>query len=133
GATDFAAMTSLAKEFRARLAAQFVVERPTIATAQHSTDATRKWLLRFRDGQEVETVHIPEEDRGTLCVSSQVGCTLTSRVCHTVTQVLGRNLESAEIVGEVMVARDALGEWPSPAEAGQATNIVMRGTGEPLY
>src|SRR6202008_4680742 len=133
GATDFAAMTSLAKEFRARLAAQFVVERPTIATAQHSTDGTRKWLLGFADGQEVEAVHIPEEDRGTLCVSSQVGCTLTCRFCHTGTQRLVRNLAAPEIVGQVMLARDALGEWPSPPDGRLISNIVMMGMGEPLY
>jgi 23S rRNA (adenine2503-C2)-methyltransferase len=112
GATDFAAMTSLAKEFRARLAERFVVERPTIATAQHSLDGTRKWLLRFGDGQEVETVHIPEEDRGTLCVSSQVGCTLTCKFCHTGTQRLVRNLS---------------------ADGRLLSNIVLMGMGEPLY
>jgi 23S rRNA (adenine2503-C2)-methyltransferase len=133
GATDFAAMTSLAKEFRARLAERFVVERPTIATAQHSVDGTRKWLLRFGDGQEVETVHIPEEDRGTLCVSSQVGCTLTCKFCHTGTQRLVRNLSAAEIVGQVMAARDQLGEWPSPPDGRLLSNIVLMGMGEPLY
>ncbi len=133
GATDFAAMTSLAKDFRARLAEQFVIERPTIATAQHSVDGTRKWLLRFGDGQEVETVHIPEEDRGTLCVSSQVGCTLTCTFCHTGTQRLVRNLSAAEIVGQVMTARDQLGEWPSPQDGRLLSNIVLMGMGEPLY
>ena len=133
GATDFAAMTSLAKDFRARLAERFVVERPTIATAQHSVDGTRKWLLRFDDGQEVETVHIPEEDRGTLCVSSQVGCTLTCKFCHTGTQRLVRNLSAAEIVGQVMTARDQLGEWPSPRDGRLLSNIVLMGMGEPLY
>jgi len=133
GATDFAAMTSLAKDFRARLAEQFVVERPAIATAQHSVDGTRKWLLRFGDGQEVETVHIPEEDRGTLCVSSQVGCTLTCKFCHTGTQRLVRNLSAAEIVGQVMAARDQLGEWPSPQDGRLLSNIVLMGMGEPLY
>ena len=133
GATDFAAMTSLAKDFRARLAEQFVIERPAIATAQHSVDGTRKWLLRFGDGQEVETVHIPEEDRGTLCVSSQVGCTLTCTFCHTGTQRLVRNLSAAEIVGQVMTARDQLGEWPSPQDGRLLSNIVLMGMGEPLY
>jgi 23S rRNA (adenine2503-C2)-methyltransferase len=133
GATDFAAMTSLAKDFRARLAEQFVIERPTIATAQHSVDGTRKWLLRFGDGQEVETVHIPEEDRGTLCVSSQVGCTLTCKFCHTGTQRLVRNLSATEIVGQVMTARDQLGEWPSPQDGRLLSNIVLMGMGEPLY
>ncbi len=133
GATDFAAMTSLAKDFRARLAERFVIERPTIATAQQSVDGTRKWLLRFGDGQEVETVHIPEEDRGTLCVSSQVGCTLTCKFCHTGTQRLVRNLSAAEIVGQVMMARDQLGEWPSPQDGRLLSNIVLMGMGEPLY
>jgi 23S rRNA (adenine2503-C2)-methyltransferase len=133
GATDFAAMTSLAKDFRARLAEQFVIERPTITTAQHSVDGTRKWLLRFGDGQEVETVHIPEEDRGTLCVSSQVGCTLTCKFCHTGTQRLVRNLSAAEIVGQIMTARDQLGEWPSPPDGRLLSNIVLMGMGEPLY
>jgi 23S rRNA (adenine2503-C2)-methyltransferase len=133
GATDFATMTSLAKDFRGRLAERFVIERPTIATAQHSVDGTRKWLLRFADGQEVETVHIPEEDRGTLCVSSQVGCTLTCKFCHTGTQRLVRNLSAAEIVGQVMMARDQLGEWPSPKDGRLLSNIVMMGMGEPLY
>jgi 23S rRNA (adenine2503-C2)-methyltransferase len=133
GATDFAAMTSLAKDFRARLAERFVIDRPTIATAQHSIDGTRKWLLRFGDGQEVETVHIPEEDRGTLCVSSQVGCTLTCKFCHTGTQRLVRNLSTAEIVGQVMTARDQLGEWPSPQDGRLLSNIVLMGMGEPLY
>ncbi len=133
GATDFAAMTSLAKDFRACLAERFVIERPTIATAQHSVDGTRKWLLRFGDGQEVETVHIPEEDRGTLCVSSQVGCTLTCKFCYTGTQRLVRNLSASEIVGQVMTARDQLGEWPSPRDGRLLSNIVLMGMGEPLY
>src|SRR5216684_8782778 len=133
GAADFAAMTSLSKVFRERLAACYELRRPAVSRALTSTDGTRKWLLRFPDGQEVETVHIPEEDRGTLCVSSQVGCTLTCKFCHTGTQRLVRNLDPAEIVGQVMVARDALGEWPSPAEDRQLTNIVLMGMGEPLY
>jgi 23S rRNA (adenine2503-C2)-methyltransferase len=133
GATDFAAMTNLAKPFRERLAASYELRRPAITRAQVSTDTTRKWLLRFDDGQEAETVHIPEEDRGTLCVSSQVGCTLTCTFCHTGTQRLVRNLSTAEIVGQIMIARDALGEWPSPQEDRQLTNIVLMGMGEPLY
>jgi 23S rRNA (adenine2503-C2)-methyltransferase len=137
GVTDFALMTNLAKGFRERLTKRFVLRRPEVATAQRSRDGTRKWLLRFADGNEAETVHIPEEDRGTLCVSSQVGCTLTCRFCHTGTQRLVRNLTAAEIVGQVMLARDALGEWPSlPKGAGedrQLTNIVLMGMGEPLY
>ncbi|HEY3909209.1 MAG TPA: 23S rRNA (adenine(2503)-C(2))-methyltransferase RlmN [Stellaceae bacterium] len=142
GATDFAQMTSLSKAFRDRLADHFELSRPAASRVLCSTDGTRKWLLRFADGQEVETVHIPEEDRGTLCVSSQVGCTLNCTFCHTGTQALVRNLGPAEIVGQVMVARDALREWPSPAigagldAAGndrQVTNIVLMGMGEPLY
>ena len=133
GATDFAGMTSLAKGFRERLAARYELRRPEVTRAQASIDGTRKWLLRFADGQEVETVHIPESDRGTLCVSSQVGCTLNCTFCHTGTQRLVRNLGAAEIVAQIMVARDALGEWPSPPEDRQLTNIVLMGMGEPLY
>jgi 23S rRNA (adenine2503-C2)-methyltransferase len=133
GATSFDQMTSLSKVFRASLAERYTVARPDVSKALASVDGTQKWLLRFADGQEVESVHIPEEDRGTLCVSSQVGCTLTCKFCHTGTQRLVRNLEAAEIVGQVMIARDALGEWPSPAEDRQITNIVMMGMGEPLY
>jgi 23S rRNA (adenine2503-C2)-methyltransferase len=133
GAVDFAAMTSLSKKFRAELTGRYVVARPEVTRDLASVDGTRKWLLKFPDGQEVETVHIPEEDRGTLCVSSQVGCTLTCKFCHTGTQKLVRNLSAAEIVGQVMNARDKLGEWPSPCEDRQVTNIVMMGMGEPLY
>jgi 23S rRNA (adenine2503-C2)-methyltransferase len=133
GSQDFAAMTTLAKSFRAELAERYVLARPAEARALASLDGTRKWLLRFADGQEAECVHIPEEDRGTLCVSSQVGCTLTCKFCHTGTQRLVRNLDAAEIVGQVMVARDALGEWPSPKDDRQLTNVVMMGMGEPLY
>jgi 23S rRNA (adenine2503-C2)-methyltransferase len=133
GAQDFALMTTLAKSFRADLAERYLLARPAEARALASLDGTRKWLLRFADGQEAECVHIPEEDRGTLCVSSQVGCTLTCKFCHTGTQRLVRNLDAAEIVGQVMVARDALGEWPSPKDDRQLTNVVMMGMGEPLY
>jgi 23S rRNA (adenine2503-C2)-methyltransferase len=142
GVTDFAVMTNLAKGFREQLAERYALRRPHVATAQLSTDGTRKWLLRFDDAQEVETVHIPEADRGTLCVSSQVGCTLTCRFCHTGTQRMVRNLSAAEIVGQIMLARDALGEWPAPtngaglngaADDRQLTNIVLMGMGEPLY
>ncbi|MCI0430988.1 MAG: 23S rRNA (adenine(2503)-C(2))-methyltransferase RlmN [Rhodospirillales bacterium] len=133
GATDFEAMTNLAKDFRRRLAECFVIARPQIAADTLSSDGTRKWLLRFADGQEIETVYIPEEDRGTLCVSSQVGCTLTCRFCHTGTQALVRNLGAAEILGQVMLARDALGEWPSPKDERLLSNIVLMGMGEPLY
>src|SRR6266849_4170426 len=133
GTTDFAAMSNLAKGFRARLAAHYELRRPVVSRALTSADGTRKWLLRFDDGQEVETVHIPEPDRGTLCVSSQVGCTLNCTFCHTGTQRLVRNLGAAEIVAQIMVARDALGEWPSPPTDRQLTNIVLMGMGEPLY
>jgi 23S rRNA (adenine2503-C2)-methyltransferase len=133
GVHDFAAMTTLSKDFRARLAEKYMVGRPAITRDLKSEDGTRKWLLKFPDGQEVESVHIPEEDRGTLCVSSQVGCTLTCKFCHTGTQVLVRNLGSAEIVAQIMTARDHLGEWPTPTEDRQLTNIVMMGMGEPLY
>ena len=133
GATDFAAMTSLSKPFREELAAHYELSRPAMSRSLTSIDGTRKWLLRFPDGEEVETVHIPEEDRGTLCISSQVGCTLTCSFCHTGTQRLVRNLTPEEIVGQVMVARDALGEWPSPQDDRQLTNIVLMGMGEPLY
>jgi 23S rRNA (adenine2503-C2)-methyltransferase len=133
GATSFDAMTSLGKPLRAKLAERFIVARPDVARLQDSLDGTKKWLLRFVDGQEAETVHIPEEDRGTLCVSSQVGCTLTCKFCHTGTQRLVRNLEPAEIVGQVMLARDAFGEWPAPEANRKLTNIVMMGMGEPLF
>src|SRR6516164_2010350 len=133
GATDFAAMTTLAKSFRAELGERYVVGRPGVARALASVDSTRKWLLRYADGQEVECVHIPEEDRGTLCVSSQVGCTLSCRFCHTGTQRLVRNLSAGEIVGQLMVARDVLADWPSTGEHRRITNVVLMGMGEPLY
>jgi 23S rRNA (adenine2503-C2)-methyltransferase len=133
GETDFDKMTTLAKPFRAALAARFEVGRPGISVDRESIDGTRKWLLKFQDGQEAESVHIPEEDRGTLCVSSQVGCTLTCKFCHTGTQRLVRNLGAGEIVGQVMNARDKLGEWPSPQDGRLLSNIVMMGMGEPLY
>jgi len=133
GATDFAVMTTLAKPAREKLAERYVVDRPTAVRDLTSTDGTRKWLCRMPDGQEIETVHIPEDDRGTLCVSSQVGCTLTCRFCHTGTQRLVRNLTAAEIVGQVMLARDHLGEWPAPPDGRMLSNIVMMGMGEPLY
>jgi len=134
GVTDFGRMTNIAKRTRERLAELFVVERPEIVTEQRSTDGTRKWLLRFPDGNEAETVNIPEEDRGSVCISSQVGCTLTCSFCHTGTQPLVRNLSTAEIVGQFMVARDSYGEWPTPTETTRMlSNIVMMGMGEPLY
>jgi 23S rRNA (adenine2503-C2)-methyltransferase len=142
GATDFARMTNIAKEFRTELDSSFNLARPEIVTEQVSSDGTRKWLLRLNDGKEIETVYIPEEDRGTLCISSQVGCTLTCSFCHTGTQRLVRNLESAEIVGQIMVARDRLGDWPGavaedprgiPDTDRKVTNVVLMGMGEPLY
>jgi 23S rRNA (adenine2503-C2)-methyltransferase len=158
GETDFAKMTDLAKPMREWMAARFVIGRPQVVEAQVSNDGTRKWLLRSDDGQDYEMVFIPDADRGTLCVSSQVGCTLNCRFCHTGTMRLVRNLTPGEIVGQVMLARDALGEWPrgnmaADASAGAAandadededaphytadgrllTNIVMMGMGEPLY
>jgi 23S rRNA (adenine2503-C2)-methyltransferase len=142
GATDFARMTNIAKEFRAELEGNFTLARPEIVTEQVSSDGTRKWLLRLDDGKEVETVYIPEEDRGTLCISSQVGCTLTCSFCHTGTQKLVRNLNPSEIVGQIMVARDRLGDWPGavaedkrgiPDTDRKITNVVLMGMGEPLY
>ncbi len=154
GISDFEVMTDIAKTMRPWLAERFVIGRPEIVLAQHSSDCTRKWLLRTDDGHEFEMVFIPDETRGTLCVSSQVGCTLNCRFCHTGTMRLVRNLTPGEIVGQVMLARDALGEWPKGSMAGfegdgdadddedgshyspdgrLLTNIVMMGMGEPLY
>ncbi|WP_298367871.1 23S rRNA (adenine(2503)-C(2))-methyltransferase RlmN [Azospirillum sp.] len=133
GATDFSVMTTLAKPVREKLADSHLIARPTVVKDLKSADGTRKWLLRMPDGQEVESVHIPEEDRGTLCVSSQVGCTLTCRFCHTGTQRLVRNLDSSEIVAQVMLARDMLDEWPAPPDGRMLSNVVMMGMGEPLF
>jgi 23S rRNA (adenine2503-C2)-methyltransferase len=134
GVTDFGRMTNIARKTQAKLDELFVIERPQIVTEQRSVDGTRKWLLRFPDGNEAETVNIPEEDRGSVCVSSQVGCTLTCSFCHTGTQPLVRNLKPDEIVGQFMVARDSYGEWPTPTETTRMlSNIVMMGMGEPLY
>ncbi|MXO71464.1 23S rRNA (adenine(2503)-C(2))-methyltransferase RlmN [Alteraurantiacibacter buctensis] len=153
GVTDFDAMTDIAKTMRPWLAERFVIGRPQVVEAQHSTDGTRKWLLRTDDGHDFEMVFIPDADRGTLCVSSQVGCTLNCRFCHTGTMRLVRNLTPGEIVGQVMLARDTLGEWPKSGQADLSalgddlvddeggyssdgrllTNIVMMGMGEPLY
>ncbi|HKQ55295.1 MAG TPA: 23S rRNA (adenine(2503)-C(2))-methyltransferase RlmN [Methyloceanibacter sp.] len=142
GAVDFAVMTDIAKELRAELAASFSLARPEIVTEQVSIDGTRKWLLRLADGKEIETVYIPEEDRGTLCISSQVGCTLTCSFCHTGTQRLVRNLTAGEIVGQIALARDRLGDWPGatapdprglPEAMRKITNVVLMGMGEPLY
>jgi 23S rRNA (adenine2503-C2)-methyltransferase len=133
GVTDFALMTDIAKTMHPWLAERFVISRPEVIEAQVSTDGTRKWLLRSPDAQDYEMVFIPDADRGTLCVSSQVGCTLNCRFCHTGTMRLVRNLTAGEIVGQVMLARDSLGEWPSAQEGRMLTNIVMMGMGEPLY
>jgi 23S rRNA (adenine2503-C2)-methyltransferase len=133
GATDFTQMTDIAKAQHPWLTERFVIARPTVIEAQVSIDGTRKWLLRSDDAQDYEMVFIPDADRGTLCVSSQVGCTLNCRFCHTGTMQLVRNLTTAEIVGQVMLARDSLGEWPSQPEGRMLTNIVMMGMGEPLY
>ncbi|RDW13448.1 23S rRNA (adenine(2503)-C(2))-methyltransferase RlmN [Paracoccus thiocyanatus] len=137
GVRDFAQMTNLAKDYRALLAESFEISVPEIVTRQVSADGTRKYLLRIAGGHEVETVYIPEESRGTLCISSQVGCTLTCSFCHTGTQKLVRNLTAAEIVGQVMVARDDLDEWPKPGtpkdETRLVSNVVLMGMGEPLY
>ncbi len=133
GATRFADMTDIAKVQHPWLEERFVIGRPEVVEAQVSTDGTRKWLLRAPDAQDYEMVFIPDADRGTLCVSSQVGCTLNCRFCHTGTMRLVRNLTASEIVGQVMLARDALGEWPSQPEGRMLTNIVMMGMGEPLY
>ncbi len=142
GETDFSAMTDIAKDLRAKLAANFTLARPTIVTEQVSLDGTRKWLLRLADGKEIETVYIPEEDRGTLCISSQVGCTLNCSFCHTGTQKLVRNLTAGEIVGQIMLARDRIGDWPGataedprglPSSERKISNVVLMGMGEPLY
>ena len=157
GVTDFSAMTDIAKDMRPWLGERFVIGRPEVVLSQHSNDGTRKWLLKTADDHEYEMVFIPDETRGTLCVSSQVGCTLNCRFCHTGTMRLVRNLTAGEIVGQVMLARDALGEWPKGSMAGFGddddddaeasvqsggnytsdgrllTNIVMMGMGEPLY
>jgi 23S rRNA (adenine2503-C2)-methyltransferase len=149
GATSFDQMSDVAKELRGRLAQAYTLERPEIVEEQLSTDGTRKWLLRLpirgheARRPEIETVYIPEADRGTLCISSQVGCTLTCSFCHTGTQRLVRNLEAAEIVGQVLLARDRIGDWPgasAPGDGGlipdadrKITNVVLMGMGEPLY
>ncbi len=134
GARDFATMSNLSRDIRARLAERFRIARPEVVARQVSADGTRKYLLRIDGGHEVETVYIPETDRGTLCVSSQVGCTLTCSFCHTGTQRLVRNLTAAEIVGQIMVARDDLGDWGrKPDEKRLVSNIVLMGMGEPLY
>ena len=148
GFTDFAAMTSVSKELRALLAEHYTLDRPEVVAEQVSVDGTRKWLMRLPGDpdsklpHEIETVYIPDTERGTLCVSSQVGCTLNCSFCHTGTQRLVRNLTAGEIVGQVLAARDRLGDWPGatrptdgviPTGDRCVTNIVMMGMGEPLY
>src|SRR3954447_17539593 len=133
GVADFENMSDIAKAQRGWFAERFVISRPEVVEAQVSSDGTRKWLLKTHDGHDFEMVFIPDADRGTLCVSSQVGCTLNCRFCATGTMQLVRNLEPAEIVGQVMLARDAFGEWPAQPEGRMLTNIVMMGMGEPLY
>src|SRR6056300_462636 len=138
GMRDFASMTNLAKDYRAMLADSFVVAVPEVVKRDISADGTRKYLVRIAGGHEVEVVYIPETDRGTLCISYQVGCTLTCSFCHTGTQKLVRNLTAGEIIGQVMLARDDLGEWPAPGRnpatsARLLSNIVLMGMGEPLY
>ncbi len=137
GKRDFAEMTNLAKAYRADLDEHFEIATPEVVSKQVSTDGTRKYLVRIAGGHEVEVVYIPEEGRGTLCISSQVGCTLTCSFCHTGTQKLVRNLTAAEIVGQIMMARDDLDEWPVPGapkdETRLLSNIVLMGMGEPLY
>ncbi len=137
GVRDFESMTNLSKDYRRLLSENFVISLPEIVSKQVSSDGTRKYLVRIAGGHEVETVYIPEEDRGTLCISSQVGCTLTCSFCHTGTQKLVRNLTAGEIVGQVMLARDDLGEWPERGapkdETRLLSNVVLMGMGEPLY
>src|SRR5688572_9850880 len=133
GVSDFLGMSDIAKPQRGWFAERFVISRPEIVEQLVSNDGTRKWLLRTPDGNDFEMVFIPDADRGTLCVSSQVGCTLNCRFCHTGTMRLVRNLSAGEIVGQVMLARDSLGEWPSQPEGRMLSNIVMMGMGEPLY
>ena len=139
GVTDFDIMTNLSKDYRKMLSENFVIERPELVTKLVSEDGTRKYLVRIAGGHEVEIVYIPEEGRGTLCVSSQVGCTLTCSFCHTGTQKLVRNLTASEIVGQIMLARDDLDEWPEPGTGTGddgprlLSNIVLMGMGEPLY
>jgi 23S rRNA (adenine2503-C2)-methyltransferase len=133
GVSSFDDMSNISKDVRAKLEQHFIIKRPEITEAQYSEDGTRKYLIKFEDGSEAEAVYIPEDDRGTLCVSSQVGCTLNCKFCHTGTMRLVRNLTAAEIVAQMMIARDDLGEWENPTVGRSVTNIVMMGMGEPLY
>ena len=133
GVTSFEEMTTLSKKVRAQLGQTFSIKRPMVSEKQTSSDGTIKWLLKFEDGAKAETVFIPEEDRGTLCISSQVGCTLNCSFCHTGTQRLVRNLSSSELVGQILIAFDELSAWPSTQVGRPLTNIVLMGMGEPLY
>ena len=133
GTVDFNEMTNISKDLRSLLSQNFDIWRPKISSTHQSQDGTIKWLLKLDDGNEVETVWIPDEERGTLCISSQVGCTLTCKFCHTGTQRLVRNLSSSEIVGQVMLAMDQLKDWPSASENRLLTSIVLMGMGEPLF
>ena len=134
GVTDFAQMSNLSKALREKLQQNYVITRPKIITEQLSQDGTRKWLLEFADGERIETVYIPEEDRGAVCISTQVGCAVGCKFCHTGSQKITRNLTAGEIVAQFMVARDTYGEWPSPTnETRYLSNIVVMGMGEPLH
>lgn len=134
GAVSFAEMSNLSKDLRAKLADKFTITRPKIITEQISADKTHKWLLEFADGQRIETVYIPEEDRGTVCISTQVGCAVGCTFCHTGSQKITRNLTAGEIVSQFLVARDAYHEWPTPMdEIRYLSNIVVMGMGEPLH
>ncbi len=133
GVRDFADMTNLSKDLRTALDENFSLELPTLVTRQISKDGTRKYLLRIGGGHEVEVVYIPDKDRGTLCISSQIGCTLTCSFCHTGTQKLVRNLFAPEIVGQILFAKNDLQDWPQAREQRKVTNIVLMGMGEPLY
>ena len=133
GVTDFTKMTTLGEPLKKKLSENCMISRPKISKEKKSIDGTRKWLMQLSDKSEVECVYIPESDRGAVCLSSQVGCTLNCKFCYTGTQKLVRNLDSAEIVGQFMAARDSYGEWPSPKKERLLSNIVMMGMGEPLY
>ncbi len=133
GCSNFDEMSNISKSLREKFADIFSIDRPEVTQYLTSVDGTKKWLIKFKDGNEAEMVYIPEEDRGTLCISSQIGCTLTCKFCHTGTQRLVRNLEAGEIVQQIMVARDYLNEWPSTQETRLISNIVFMGMGEPLY
>ena len=133
GVSDFSEMTNISKNLQSELAKNFSLARPAISQHQKSDDGTQKWLLQFDDAQEAECVHIPEAERGTLCISSQVGCTLNCSFCHTGTQRMVRNLEPSEILGQLMLVRDDFGEWPAPDFNRKVSNLVMMGMGEPLY